>query len=255
MPADMVTGAVVWHDLHTPDPDGARRFFSALFGWSYSVEHSTNLVWTGREADYALIVADGTAHGGIVETGPQNPARWLGFVSVDDVDRATDRAITSGGHIEKSPFDVPGVGRSSVLKDPEGGTICPFKASHAYAPATSVFASNLLHGENAANTKEFYKVVCHWQVATPSTKTQTGVLKFQTAQGALAALVLPRRITAIAEAGWVPLIASSDVEASIAKAMTLGARPVLPCTRVKNIGDVAAMLDPCGAAFGILCAL
>lgn len=63
--SDATTPApIVWHDLLTCHVDMAQSFYERLLGWTYRVEHAPACAWTGREADYPLIVANGQAHGG-----------------------------------------------------------------------------------------------------------------------------------------------------------------------------------------------
>ncbi|MEP2101518.1 MAG: VOC family protein [Parasphingorhabdus sp.] len=133
------SGHIVWHDLLTTNVSKARQFYSALLGWSYEVEHATEFVWKSGEADYPLILHDGEAHGGFIEIEPDQPSRWLAFVAVDDVDDAAARSKILGATIEREPFDIPGVGRSAVVRDAQGATICPFVASHDYPAPTGVF--------------------------------------------------------------------------------------------------------------------
>ena len=33
-----LTGAVTWFEVGTPDPEGARRFYGELLGWTFDVQ-------------------------------------------------------------------------------------------------------------------------------------------------------------------------------------------------------------------------
>lgn len=51
-----------------------------------------------------------------------------------NVDTITDRAKKSGAKVEHQPFDITGVGRESVIEDPQGALIGPFIPSHGFPP-------------------------------------------------------------------------------------------------------------------------
>lgn len=44
--------------------------------------------------DYPLVVANGIAHGGWVDTGQDIPSQWIAYVMVEDVDAATTQAYS-----------------------------------------------------------------------------------------------------------------------------------------------------------------
>ena len=45
----------------------------------------------------------------------------MSYIAVDDVDKRVDKAKKAGATILREPFDVPGVGRIAILKQPGGG--------------------------------------------------------------------------------------------------------------------------------------
>jgi predicted enzyme related to lactoylglutathione lyase len=45
------------------------------------------------------------------------------YIAVTDVDAACSTAGKSGGAVLKAPFDVPGVGRIAMIKDPAGAVV------------------------------------------------------------------------------------------------------------------------------------
>jgi predicted enzyme related to lactoylglutathione lyase len=46
---------------------------------------------------------------------------WLTWIQVEDVDGTVETAGSHGGQVHVAPFDVPGVGRLSILADNTGG--------------------------------------------------------------------------------------------------------------------------------------
>ncbi|MEO1069042.1 MAG: VOC family protein, partial [Cyanobacteria bacterium J06638_6] len=132
-------GQIVWHDLLTADIATAMGFYAELLGWEYQIEHASNFVWKPGAADYPLILAHGEAHGGFVDGGKDQPSRWLAYVRVKNVDMAVATAQTLGATVDRAPFDVPGVGRNAVIRDPQGAVICPTVPTHNFPPPAGTF--------------------------------------------------------------------------------------------------------------------
>lgn len=113
-------GTLTWNELHTNDTKKAASFYGGLFGWT---------VKTG--GDYTEFVrADGTPVGGMMEIrkewGPV-PPNWLTYFAVENCDSSTARAGSQGGGSVLPPMDIPGIGRFSILRDPQGAVFALFQ--------------------------------------------------------------------------------------------------------------------------------
>jgi uncharacterized protein len=109
------TGAVIWNELTTDKPDLALAFYEAAVG----LNHSTVEMAPGQ--NYRLLKAGGTDVGGCMEPQmPGVPNHWHVYFAVDDADVAASKAAGEGGQVLVEPFDIPSVGRSAVLSDPQG---------------------------------------------------------------------------------------------------------------------------------------
>ncbi|QTD55012.1 VOC family protein [Parasphingorhabdus cellanae] len=245
-------GHIVWHDLLTTDIGKARHFYSELLGWDYAVEHATEFVWKSGEADYPLILKGGEAHGGFIEIEPDRSSRWLAFVAVDDVDAAVERSRLLGATMEKPPFDIPGVGRSAVVCDPQGAAICPYVASHDYPPPTGIFIWDDLLTADAGAASSFYKDLCLWSAQQTETDDMGLYTRFSASDSSLVAgiLTMPKGVKIAAQ--WVPYIDVADVDAVAQKALSLNAQVVIPPKTNEAIGPFVLLRDPTGALFGLL---
>jgi len=115
----MSHGNWYWHELATTDTDAAKAFYTEMFGWE----------WQGMDMGemgmYHVIMHGGEPHGGVMDI-PEEPKKqgvpphWMTYIQVDDVDASTAKAKTHGGNILVEPFDIPNVGRMSVIQDPQG---------------------------------------------------------------------------------------------------------------------------------------
>jgi uncharacterized protein len=101
-------------ELHTADKSSARAFYSELLGWR------PELIEAAGRSYLALDLGDGPT-GGIVECGTER-ALWLPYVSVPEVDSATERTRELGGSVLLEPREGP-AGWRSVVRAPDGGEI------------------------------------------------------------------------------------------------------------------------------------
>ncbi|MBQ91465.1 MAG: hypothetical protein CL441_08695 [Acidimicrobiaceae bacterium] len=117
--ADVPRGRFVWHELNTSDPDAAKRFYSAIFGWVKG--EAMNM---GPMGTYQMYGREGQApEGGMMTTPPGHPgppASWLHYVRVPDVAAALEQVKALGGQVLNGPQEVPGGDQVAQCLDPQG---------------------------------------------------------------------------------------------------------------------------------------
>ena len=108
-----------WNELHTRDPQRARAFYAAVFGWSYEP------VGGGTDYSVAHLAEGDEGIGGIGDIdpslGPEVPPFWLTYFAVPDADQASGQSNAMGATVLSGPFDSPN-GRMAVIIDPHGAT-------------------------------------------------------------------------------------------------------------------------------------
>lgn len=133
--AQLVNAAGTWNwsNLETPDPEGAKAFYGAVFGWeAAALEIGT--MW--RVPGYGDLLAASDPELRRRHAEPWVPAgfsdavgwmldgdrpRWSVTFAIDDVDGAAATAAELGGAVVAPPFDA-GPARIAVLSDPAGAT-------------------------------------------------------------------------------------------------------------------------------------
>ena len=114
-------GMFYWSELMTHDADRACKFYGDSLGWSFDPMPMP----TG--GNYYLAKIDGQMAGGIMELkGPEvaeMPEAWLAYVAVDDVDARVEKALKAGATLTRPIFDIPGIGRIAMLREPGGASI------------------------------------------------------------------------------------------------------------------------------------
>jgi len=117
-----VPGAFCWADLNTPDPGAASAFYSGLLGWKFELgEHDTS--------GYLHIRNGASFIGGVPaaeQRDPNAPPHWMLYFQVADCDASTAKAIALGARTYLPPMTLEGVGRFSVIADPQGAAFSLF---------------------------------------------------------------------------------------------------------------------------------
>ncbi|MEV8349559.1 VOC family protein [Streptomyces niveus] len=106
--------SLVRNDLVTPDPEPARAFYTALFGFTLDGNDEV------PELDFTFLRRpDGHEIGGIVGSADVPTSAWGTLFAVADTDAVAARATESGGS-STEPEDTP-YARMSAVTDPSGG--------------------------------------------------------------------------------------------------------------------------------------
>ncbi|MGF1599507.1 MAG: VOC family protein [Acidimicrobiales bacterium] len=109
-----------WNELLSRDLEAAKAFYHEVFGWDYATQDM------GPGGEYTVI--EGGDNGGLggmmampAEMPEQVPDHWMVYFIVDDLDATVERVTSAGGQVPMPANDVPGVGRITVIHDPQGG--------------------------------------------------------------------------------------------------------------------------------------
>jgi predicted enzyme related to lactoylglutathione lyase len=113
-------GHFYWNELMTRNPEQAKSFYGATVGWSFEAMPSPDgTYWVAKLGDDAVA-------GIFPLSAPQFddvPEQWMPYLAVDDVDQRVNKATAAGAQLMRPLFDVPGVGRIAILREPGGAGI------------------------------------------------------------------------------------------------------------------------------------
>lgn len=108
-----------WYELMTDDVDAASDFYAAVVGW-----RPQDFPGSPGMPRYVVMNAGERGVGGIMAVpagaGPGMRPAWFGYIHTRDTDAATQAVQQAGGAVCRAPDDIPGVGRFSVVADPQG---------------------------------------------------------------------------------------------------------------------------------------
>jgi predicted enzyme related to lactoylglutathione lyase len=109
--------AIGWNELATPDPKGAIKFYTELFGWK-----TEKFPMPGK--DYTMLKLGDRAFGGVMEpVQPGSPPYWLNYVSVPDLKGTLEKAKKLGAKVCLDVTKIGEAGEIAILQDPQGAMI------------------------------------------------------------------------------------------------------------------------------------
>lgn len=254
-------GRIVWHDLMSTDPAASESFYKSLFGWEVNAVPMKGMGPDGGEGTYSMIRVGESDIGGMIpldlpEGAEGVPSHWIGYVQVDDVDSAAKAAAESGGQTCVPPTDIPNVGRFSVITDPAGAVISPFKSAHGpipdeEQPQVGAFCWDELLTREPDACARFYTSVFPWRQETMSMGEMGDYHLFKRGNDKDGAGMMPMPPEAQAPSHWLPYVLVEDVDAKAEEAKSLGATCHVEPRDIPGIGRFAVFSDPTGAAFAI----
>src|SRR5437588_1228229 len=178
-------GTFSWSDLTTTDQDGAKKFYTELFGWE------TNDNEVGEGVYYTMAQIDGKEVAAISPQPEQQreagvPPTWNSYITVDSADEALEKAKELGAQVHADAFDVMDVGRMGVVQDPQGAFFLVWEPKE-HIGAGLVNAPGALCWNELATTDMdasagFYSELFGW-TAEPFEQSPTPYMFIQTKDG------------------------------------------------------------------------
>lgn len=111
-------GCPIWHELNSPDLPAATRFYAEVLG----VEWQAMSMETGD--DYTCLMVEGRPVGGAIPPQMEGiPPHWEVYLNVEDCDASLARAVELGGSELLPAYDLAGVGRTALVRDPQGALL------------------------------------------------------------------------------------------------------------------------------------
>jgi predicted enzyme related to lactoylglutathione lyase len=125
------TGALSWNELNTRDPEAAKAFYGAVFGWDFEDNDM------GEMGTYTTLKLGDDMVGGMLDMSgrgvpEQVPAHWQIYLAVENTDAAVEQAKGAGGSVMVEPMEVP-AGRFAILSDPFGASFAVITLSEGAA--------------------------------------------------------------------------------------------------------------------------
>ena len=237
-------GQFCWAELATKDVQAAKRFYGELFGWQYDEMPM-------GDGSFYIMAKVGNGVACAMYENKNIPPNWLSYVNVDSADETAAKAKSLGAALKQEPFDVFDVGRMAVITDPEGATFAIWQARKhigatvAGEPGTAVW--NELMAHDGDGERKFYTSLFGWttKISPEYTEWHAG----DKARGGF--LEMKEARFEGVPPFWIVYFFVEDVDATVAKAKSLGAALHHEPTDIPNVGRFAVLADPQGASFSV----
>ncbi|WP_157597218.1 VOC family protein [Streptacidiphilus rugosus] len=222
--------------------DDLLRFYQPLLGWSGDpLPEDQNR--------YAVQQVGGKAVAGVGLMPPDAPVMpWTGYFAVDDVDATVSRIGSLGGQVVVAGMDAPGVGRFGHGADPAGAAFGlwqagPFPGFEVHGVPGSLYWLELVTTEGKTSA-DFYGALLGAEVEqmdAPGMRYWTLKVGGQPRAGIL-------EVEQVDIPHWRPYFQVRDVDATVAAALSTGARVTEPAADTP-FGRMAGLIDPIGYEF------
>jgi predicted enzyme related to lactoylglutathione lyase len=245
-------GTPSWTDLTTTDVDAAKKFYADLFGWTYDDQDA------GDGMVYTMCLRNGKAAAGLskqpemmAQSGA--PPMWNTYVTVADADTSTGKVGGAGGTVVMQPMDVMDAGRMFVATDPTGAFfMCWQPKENIGAEVVNEHGAltwNELQTPDVDAAAAFYSKLFGWKANAIDMGDMTYTAFELDGRGIGGAMNPPMEGV---PAHWQVYFAVDDTDAAVATARKGGATVLAEPMEVPNVGRMAALMDPQGAAFSVL---
>jgi hypothetical protein len=250
-------GSFCWFELATSDQEGAKKFYSSLFGWRPDDspmgpgEMYTMFKLGGKDAAAAYTMKAEQKAMGV-------PPNWLVYVLVKSADEAAAKAKALGATVHVEPFDVMDAGRMSVIQDPTGATFCVWQRMKHTGVAAKGHGSAVwvdLNTTDQVRAGKFYSALFGWKMADgKGMKPAKPGDYFHIMNGStmVGGIVPPGPHMAKMPSNWLTYFDVANANATIAKVKSHGGQVLMPPMTMGNVRTFAVLADPQGAAFAIV---
>ena len=252
-------GTFSWVDLATTDQEGAKAFYSGLFGW-----HTEDSPIPGGGA-YTMCSLDGVDVAGIGPLPEQQremgvPPHWNNYVTVESADATADRVQELGGQVLAPAFDVMDAGRMAVLADPTGAPLSVWEprdhigAGLVNAPGTLTW--NDLATTDVGAASSFFSDLFGWTFEELDTGGGPaywviGHSGATSGRNGGARELAPDQANAEIPPHWMPYFAVESADATAERAQELGGGLAFGPMDLPSGARIASLHDPQNAFFAI----
>jgi predicted enzyme related to lactoylglutathione lyase len=246
-------GKVIFLELVTPDIAAAKRFYGAMFGWTFR-----DIPIAG--AQYAQAYLDNEPVAGLVHksmpAGERRQPAWLSFIGARDVDSIKQVAIQHGAKVLVEPHGVPNRGREAVFADPQGAVFGVLASRSGDPPdvlaAPGEWIWNSLVTTDPEGGTQFYQTLFDYEAFDlPATAGAQHVLLATDNYARASVNSLPANRPNL-HPHWLGYVRVEDTVKMAERVVALGGHVLVEPRVDRHGGKLAIVADPLGAPFGLI---
>jgi predicted enzyme related to lactoylglutathione lyase len=244
-------GTFCWAELSTNDQQGAKAFYSRVFGWTPvdlpigPEQFYTMFQLEQREVGAAATLSQDQMEHGVVP-------HWMLYVGVENADATVAKAESLGARNLVKPFDVFDAGRMAVLQDPTGAIFSIWQAKTSIGlrltgvPGTLCWADLATPDQPAAEV--FYRSLFGWELTRG--EVHTGYLHIIN-RGEYIGGIPPAEAFDGVSPHWLLYFLAAQLEPALEHVKQGGGTVVVPAMEIEKTGRFAVLQDPQGAFFAL----
>lgn len=245
-------GLFCWVDLATTDLEGAKEFYTGLFGWE------AEEIPAGEENVYMMFRIEGNNVAGAGSLDPQMeaqgvPSHWMSYVKHDDVDRIVQKAVEAGGQVLFPPMDVMEEGRMTMIQDPTGAVFGTWQPrNHTGAQLVNrpgALTWNELQTRDLEAASKFYSDLFGWEYQVDQQGYHACSQDGRVHAGMMA---MDENWDENVPPNWAVYFLVEDIEETVDRAEELGGNIVVPPTAAGEWGTFSVIQDPQGGVFSAM---
>lgn len=242
-----------WYELMTTDVQAAAAFYKSVIGWN-----SEN--WGDPQKPYIIMKVGDRGVAGVMAIPDEakamgTPPMWVGYIYAPDTDAATKSVAAAGGKIYREPSDIPGIGRFSVVADPQGAT---FMLMTPQGPDQEPLAASVpgnigwreLYTTDWKAALDFYTTQFGWTADQAMDMGEMGTYQLFAIDGQQAGGMMNKPAN-IPMPLWQFYFTVDGLDAAVERVRANGGSVMVEPMQVPGGSWIAMCADPQGAAFAL----
>jgi predicted enzyme related to lactoylglutathione lyase len=246
-----IIGDPCWVDLMTTGTNGARNFYSRVFGWDAG-EPSEEF------GGYFMFMREGVPIAGAMANPPGSeiPPVWSTYLAVKSAEETLALGEAAGATVVAPAMQITDLGTMAVMLDPTGAAIgiwAPIEFQ-GFGVIDEVGPHRWfeLHSRDHDRAVDFYRNVFSWDTRAMSDEPALRYTTVNHADQSFAGIMDDADHLAQGVAGyWLVYFGVEDVDATVALVKQLGGSVLSP-PQDTPFGRMATLADTTGAMFTVM---
>lgn len=241
-----------WYELMTSDAAAAEAFYRGVVGWNSEA-------FGGSGMEYLVMKAGERGVAGIMKLpqGAPMPPCWVGYIHATDVDAKTEQVRLAGGTVHRAPEEIPGVGRFSVVADPQGAMFMllqPYGEDQSQEPRSKPgqIGWHELYADDADAVLGFYASEFGWSGGDALDMGEMGTYRTFHDGQAEAVGGMMNRPPHLPAPAWLFYFSVDDVQAAADRVAALGGQVLMGPIEVPGGSLIVHARDPQGVWFALV---
>jgi uncharacterized protein len=236
----------IWHELLTTDLEKSASFYREVFGYTFEQEADESLVLCNEDGPQCSVIRIPDKLG--------IPSTWIGYLSVDDIDRIERKAPVIGGSIIIPATRSEGIPAFLMFRGPEGAALKVVEvdgSNASFSDKQGAIAWNELLCSNPMFSFTFLHVLTDWDREAIK-QWPSNVYHLCKSNGEPRAGVQMLNKEILTNAHWLCYFLCDELSTSREAVKANGGSLVTTVMDLPNFGKYCVVMDNNDAVFALL---